>query len=111
MKNYVQKRELLIKKVHSLVKKIYRNDWEMISGVSDLTTALQVAEPNDDFVNGMLGFIEFAKDKDRSFYKKSEINDGALLSNLIHDLGEFSRNRHEGWFSPRTARYAEYCNL
>lgn len=57
----------------------------------------------EDFIKGLYGFCRWSVDneKDRSF----------MSTNIIHDLGEWYRNREEDWFSPRTASYAKYIDV
>ena len=101
MKTYPEKTELLIEKIIELTKSQYTNDNSMLSGVIGLTVDLKLAEQNNDFIHGMLGFINWCQEHDES--------DGFLLTNLIHDLGEFSRNGNKSWFSPRTSNYIKFA--
>jgi len=103
MKTYVEKRQIVIDRTLKLVKEIYGKDQEMSSGVIDLTVNLEMAEPNDDFIHGMLGFLNWCD------AHSGETGDGWILNTLIHDLGEFSRYRDKNWFCPRTSSYIKYA--
>lgn len=99
---YVEKRDRVIAITTDLCNQVYPNDGEMMEIAMDLTTQLMVADNNEDFINGMLGFILWA-DSQRQAPTKSSV-----FTTLIHDLGEFSKHRNEGWFAPRTSRYQKY---
>jgi hypothetical protein len=102
---YAQKRDKLINYVIDLTKLVYPKDKDMITDVVNLTSSLLMSDPDDEFLNGMIGFINYAdKAEDKNRFNNSEI-----LTTLIHDLGEFSRNRHEPWFLPRTHGYIKYA--
>lgn len=104
MKNkYVEKRERLISEIVNLSQVIYKDDREMLSIVSDLTTSLEIADPNEEFINGMWGFMLWASNR-------TDVNSRSVLTTLLHDLGEFASNRHEKWFCPRTSGYQKYLS-
>jgi len=101
MRKYVKKRQAVIDKTIHLAKLV---DVSMVKDAISLTVALEAAEPNEEFVNGMLGFINYAS------YNKKDVSNSELLSTLLHDLIEFKYNRHHDWFLPRTFRYSQYAN-
>jgi hypothetical protein len=61
---------------------------------------MEIADPNQQFVDDLLGFMFWAKITAQAKSK--------ALTTILHDLSEFSRNRHEKWFCPRTFGYAKY---
>ncbi|MGB4776470.1 MAG: hypothetical protein WBP45_14935 [Daejeonella sp.] len=99
MNNYILKREELINKSLDLTDKVYYDDLEMADGMLSLTATLELAEPNEEFVNDLLAFIEFAETK--------KLDDHSVLTTVFHDLGEFRRNREKNWFSPRSSGYSQ----
>ncbi len=102
MKTYIEKRQLVIDKVCELAKSLYTNNDYMLSSVIDLTVVLEISEPCEEFVNGMLGFINYAA--------SYNVSDSDLFGTLLHDLSEFKHNRFQNWFSPRTERYQKYSD-
>lgn len=100
---YIQQREELISNIENLCHRVYPKDKEMMAIVIDLTTDLMIAEESTQFVNGMRGFLNWA-DSQRNAPSASSV-----LTTLIHDLGEFSRNRQESWFCPRTSGYSQFA--
>lgn len=106
VKEYAQKRDQLIDYITNLTKEVWGNDKDMIDGVKNLTSSLKLADVNYEFVNGMLGFINYVENYVEN---KERFSKSSVLATLIHDLGEFSRNRHRPWFSPRTSDYQKYA--
>lgn len=102
-KVYLKKCDKLVSAVTNLMNILYKGDEEMLGGVAALLSDLTFAEPREEFVDGMLGFMVWADNR-------PEVKSGSVLTTLIHDLGEFSRNRHENWFHPRTAGYTKYLS-
>lgn len=100
VKNYAEQRNNLIDNIVFLTKQVYPKDKEMLDCVMDLTTDLMISDPSQEFIDGMRGFLLYAG--------MGDIKPSTALTTLIHDLGEFSRNRFEPWFAPRTARYNKY---
>ncbi|MDD5013589.1 MAG: hypothetical protein PHW73_00620 [Atribacterota bacterium] len=102
MKTYVEKRQIVIDKVCDLVKLLHKNDDLMLSAVIDLTVVLEISETCEEFVNGMLGFINYATSND--------VSNEILFGTLLHDLSEFKHNRFQSWFLPRTKRFQKYID-
>ena len=98
MKKYTQHRNELIKMTLLLTDKVYQDDQEMLSSVKRLCHVLESAEESEDFVNDILAFIEYGQNKN--------LPDSTILTTIIHDMGEFSRNRFEDWFQPRSYGYS-----
>jgi hypothetical protein len=102
----IERRKKVITEVINLSQVFYKNDKQMLSAIVDLTVHLEVADYDEvsiDFVNGMYGFMLFANGR-------TDVNSRSAFTTLIHDLGEFSRNRNENWFCPRTAGYTKYLS-
>lgn len=97
---YINNRQRLIDEIINNVKIVYKDDKKILMNVIDLTVELEMADRNDEFVDGMVGFITWAS--------MTNQNASSTLTTLIHDLSEFARHRNESWFSPRTARYQKY---
>lgn len=97
---YVIDRDNLINNIMNICHHVYPNDREMADISIDLTTVLMVSEPDRKFIDGLRGFINWASMTDQKA--------SSVFTTIIHDLGEWSRNRHEDWFSPRTSRYDKY---
>lgn len=100
--NIYKKRFAVINEMTLLTQTIYPGDLEMMIGVERLTNYLNRIDPDEDFINGMLGFINWMYKNDKPMSQ--------LLTNLIHDAGEYRTNGNEDWFSPRTASYKEFAN-
>lgn len=104
-RQYKQMRDKVIDDVMFNTRKVWKKDKEMIEGVQELCTYLKKSEFTKvslELVRGMSGFIYWA-----SLHKK-KITAGSALSTLIHDLGEFRKNKHEDYFSPRTHSYFRF---
>lgn len=99
---YVIDRDNLISTIMNICHQVYPNDREMADILIDLTTELMIANPDREFIYGLRGFIVWASMTNQKA--------STVLTTIIHDLGEFSRNRHESWFSPRTSRYDKYLS-
>lgn len=104
MNIYVKNRDYVISEFLNNVKIEYRNNREMIDMAIDLTVVLQVAEPNEQFVNDLRGFIVYC---DMSI---NSIKRSSALTTIYHDLAEFRDNRKEDWFCPRTSGYSKYLS-
>jgi hypothetical protein len=111
MKTYTEKRDLVSKKTRELVEKIYPKDSEMkriiegqiqTFGNTFLLTDEEKSVAND-FVNGLLGFVQWCEKHDNV-----KVTDREILTTFIHDLSEFNRNRKESWFLPRSDGYKVY---
>lgn len=102
---YAKDRDALIKYILDLTKELYGDDLDMVNGICGLTNTLHIAEADPQFVAGMLGFINYAESGELS----REITKSSILTTLVHDIGEFSRNRHEPWFLPLTAGYVKFA--
>lgn len=103
---HADRRKRIIQDVINLCTIFYPNDEEMLNGVIGLTSDLAMAEWNQttiEFVDGMYGFMLWADNR-------NDVNSRSVFTTLVHDLGEFSRNRHENWFCPRTSGYTKYLS-
>ena len=102
--NYVETRDRMINEIINMTQIAYRKDKSMLSAVIDLTTTLKMVSPQDGtvFVKDMWGFMMWTN--------QTKNYDRSVLTTIIHDLGEFSRNRFEKWFCPRTAGYRKYLS-
>lgn len=100
--SYSKLRDQLCQYVIDLCDRVYPKDKQMAGAAIHLTVELKLAEQNDEFVKSLCGFITWAK--------KEGQPENKVLTNIMHDLGEFARNRHKSWFSPRTSRYIKYFN-
>lgn len=99
-RSYVEQRDKLISDIVNLSHLAYPDDRKIKSNVIELTTILMIADNDQKFIDGMRGFMVWASMANKTPY--------SVLATLIHDLVEFSRNRYEPWFSPRTSRYEKY---
>ena len=97
--DYFQLRSRIIEETLNMTKSKYPKDNSMLGGVIDLTVALEVAEPNTEFVQDLWGFMQWANQTNQT---------KGVLTTIIHDLGEFARNRNESWFCPRSSGYRKY---
>jgi len=97
---YVVDRDDLISEIMNICHQVYPNDREMADISIDLTTVIMTSDPDRKFIDGLRGFIVWASMTNQKA--------SSVFTTIIHDLGEFSRNRHESWFSPRTSRYDKY---
>lgn len=100
MKTYIKRRDDLIAQIIMDVKAVYPDDKEIMDGLMNLTTDLMVADPAEDFVNDLRGFRMWAATTNQNAQK--------VVSTILHDLSEFSRNRNQSWFCPRTTGYSKY---
>lgn len=99
--DYVASRDYVINEIINNVRIAYGGtDDDILSGVGDLTTTLQCADPAPEFVADLKGFMLWARMTNQPRR--------AVLTTLIHDLREFSENRHQKWFCPRTTGYSKY---
>jgi len=97
--DYIKKQNLIIDEVIKLTKKAKSR--KLLKGVMNLTEQFALnAKDFPDTVDGMVGFIQWAKDNDQ---EKS-----LILTTLLHDLSAFVRHRMEVWYCPRTYDYAKY---
>lgn len=102
-KEYCELRDKTIDNILLNTKKTYKKDKSLLDGIKNLCVHLKYAEFNEmsaRLVRGMAGFIYWCKLVDMS--------SGVVLTTLIHDLGEFKRNKEEKWFSPRSSSYDKY---
>jgi hypothetical protein len=97
---YVETRDKMIDEILNNVKTAYPKDKEMLGIAIDLTVSLKVAEPSPTFVSDLMGFMYYCS------MKKEKAS--TVLVTIMHDLGEFARNRNEVWFCPRTTGYNKY---
>lgn len=99
-RDYIEMRDYVCQTVMHNVKYYYAGDNDVLSGVSELIAMLKVADPNEEFVRDLKGFM---------FWAEMTKQDGrSALTTIIHDLGEFAKNRHQSWFCPRSSGYAKY---
>lgn len=101
-KEYIEMRDKTIDDIMNNSKKAYKNK-TMISGIRRLCDYLQTSDFNvtsTKLVRGLTGFIRWSE--------QNNMKTDWALTNIIHDLGEFSRNAQEEWFSPRTTHYSKY---
>lgn len=98
--DYMEIRDRIVNDTISATKAVYPDDKEMIMGVIDLTTSLQCAEISTEFVQDLWGFMIWSSMTDQ--------DTSETLTTIIHDLAEFSKNRNEGWFSPRSSGYRKF---
>ena len=95
---YFDKRTLVVDTIIELTKKLMPDS---LDSVVDLTNAFCLSCENfASTIDGMLGFINWAKENDQP--------NMSVLETLIHDAVEFKRNRYESWYSPRTSGYEKY---
>lgn len=101
---YVKIRDRMIGEILNMTQTVWRKDKAILNGVSDLTSDLMMVDPKEGsiFVQDMWGFMQWA-----TAHKEDA---RAALTTIIHDLGEFSRNRKENWFCPRTSGYRKYLS-
>jgi hypothetical protein len=102
LSKYIERRDRMIAEIINVTKTVWCNDNEMLDIAVLLTTALQVADPAQEFVDDLYGFMMWAG-------MKGEIT-GRALSTILHDLGEFKNNRDKNWFCPRTTGYSKYLS-
>lgn len=95
-------RAKLVSDILSATKSAWPNDKEIMSNVINLTTELECEEYDEKFINGLRGFMIYAS--------ITNIKATSALATIVHDLAEWSNNRFEAWFSPRTSRYDKYLS-
>lgn len=98
--DYVKMRDYVCDEILNNAKTVYPNDKEILLGVVDLVVYLKTSDPDARFVQDLKGFMMWAKMTNQDARH--------ALTTLIHDLGEFMRNRHQEWFCPRSYGYAKY---
>lgn len=85
--------------------RVYPKDREMRMGINSLLRHLKES-PEDkvtiDLVRGLTGFIHWASSG------HGRATSSEVLTNVIHDLGEFRQNKNEPWFCPRTSSYSKF---
>lgn len=101
-KRYVKERDWVIDQIMNNTRMIYSDDRDMMNHAMDLCVHLQVSEPDQEFVDGLRGFIFWSSDH------ADKVSQGSALSTLLHDLNEFKNEGHEAWFCPRTSMYKKY---
>lgn len=98
---YVEDRDHFITEVINNAQIEWRDDRQAISGVVELTTVLLTTEPDQDFLDGLRGFLVYCS-------LNTNVRRGEALATICHDLAQFRDHRDKDWFSPRTARYGKY---
>jgi hypothetical protein len=99
---YVELRTKLISDILNTTKNAWPGDKQILSNVINLTTELECAEPDLKFINGLQGYLIYSSMANRKAT--------SVLATVVHDLVEWSNNRGESWFSPRTSRYDRYLS-
>ena len=61
----------------------------------------RMEKKNEQFIKDLLGYITQAT-------LQETVEPYVILANIAHDLNEWHHNRHEPWFSPRTAGMAQF---
>lgn len=102
-KEFYQMRESIIVDIINNTRNVYPKDKDMLIGIQGLCDRLMecdFTETTLKLVRGIKGFMRWSQ---------SNMEDaGWVLTNIVHDLGEFNRNSHEPWFSPRTTSYSKF---
>ena len=101
MKSYEEKVIDLLRFILKTTIDLYGEENQTLYAAKEFAADLIIAEKDEEFVNGMLGFIQ-------EQIKTTDYNKSNCLFTLIHDLNEFSKHRNENWFSPRTSRFVEF---
>jgi hypothetical protein len=103
MDSYIQRRNHISTELLNNIRSAFPDDFEVLSHAVDLCTILETSDPDQEFVDGIYGFMLYASDHD--------LDRRQAVSTIMHDLIEFKSNRHEAWFSPRTSSYTKYVSL
>ena len=98
--DYVQMRDSMIDEILNVVKSVHEDNHDILLTVIDLTIELKCANPDVEFVQDLKGFMMWAS--------MTQQDARSALTTIIHDLSEFSINRNEPWFCPRSFRYRKY---
>lgn len=105
LKEFNQLREKCIDNIMLNARNVFKfkKDKHLLDGVEELCECLKEADYHERtvrLIRGLQGFMVWSQ----STMQKNSW----AMSNIIHDLGEFRRNGHEDWFSPRTSSYDKF---